>query len=162
MRPLFFIFVLLIISFSSLATTKQVVDLLISGNDTIRLRESPLQKLMLKYRPFGYTKETAPSSTCLRGYRAIWRVENDKLYLEKIIRCDSEEQENIIELFQKNGLAFQSKDQMILADWYTQDLYRIKYPVTYIYLSCCTGDQKEEDVILRIEKGSITKKQLTT
>ena len=157
MRPLFFIFVLLIISFSSLATTNQVVDLLIFGNDTLRLREHPLEKLMLKYRPFGYTKEAATSSACFRGYRAIWRVENDKFYLEKIIRCDSEEQENIIELFQKNGLVFQTKDQIILADWYTQDLYRMKYPATYIYLSCCTVDQKEEDLFLRIEKGSITK-----
>lgn len=168
MKLLFSIFVLLAISFSALAT-EQETDLLINGNDTIYLKTFPLERLQLKFRPFEYTRETALASACWRGYRAVWRIEDDKLYLEKIIRCNTGElrgEENIIELFQKNGLTFQTKNQMILANWYTQDLYRMKYPSTQhyrdnIYLYGNKSDnEKEDDVLLIIEKGYITKKQL--
>jgi len=42
-------------------------------NDTIYLKEFPLEKLELEKRPFGNTRITAPSSACWRGYKAVWR-----------------------------------------------------------------------------------------
>ena len=42
----------------------------------------PLEFLNLKFRPFNYTKQTAPNTACWRGYQAIWKVIDNEIYLE--------------------------------------------------------------------------------
>lgn len=168
MKQLFAILFALTISMS-LSATEQEADLLINGGDTIYLKTFLLEKLELKFPPFGNIKATAPSTACWRGYKAVWRISDNKLYLEKITRCHSDTkdgEQNIFELFQKNGLKFEAKDSMILADWCTQDLYKMnstvaKYNNDKLYLyGGWNSKEKENDVFLRIEKGCITKTQL--
>lgn len=148
------------------SATEQEADLLIIGNDTVYLKTFILEKLDLKFSPFGNTRETAPSTACWRGYKAIWRITDNKLYLEKILRCHSDPkvgEENIFELFQKNGLKVETKDDMILADWCSLDFYKMTFSIAKFYKDKLylydgwNNKKKESDVILRIEKGSVTK-----
>jgi hypothetical protein len=161
--------ILVILTFSmNVFATEQEADLLIYGNDTIYLKTFPLEKLELKFQPFGYTRATAPTTACWRGYRAIWRIENNRLYLEKISRCLTDRvngEEDIFEFFQKNGLKFETKGSMILADWCTQDFYKMEFSIIKhykdkIYLYDGWNDKKRGNVVLRIEKGCVTKAQL--
>ncbi len=168
MKQFFAILLTLTISMN-LSATLQETDLLINGSDTIYLNTYPLENLKLRFQPFGSTRETAPSTACWRGYKAIWRILDNKLYLEKIVRCRFDSKvadENIFELFKINGLKFETKDSMILADWYNIDFYKMNFSIAkynkdklYLY-DGWNNKKKESDVILRIEKGCITKTQL--
>jgi len=72
MKQILIFISILSLTFSSFVT-EQEADLLIIENDTIYLKEFPLEKLELEKRPFGNTRITAPSSACWRGYKAVWR-----------------------------------------------------------------------------------------
>jgi len=127
MKPKKVLFIFLIISINAFATV-QTSDILIIGRDTIFHKEFPLEQLELKYRPFGYgTEEKYFSSTnCWRGYKAIWKIIDNKLFLEKIIQCNNKPgEESIVEFFNKNGIQFQERDGMIFANWCTMDLYKM-------------------------------------
>ncbi|HYF04102.1 MAG TPA: hypothetical protein VEC36_12035 [Patescibacteria group bacterium] len=105
-------------------------------NDTIYLKTYLLEKLELTKRPFGKTRATAPSTACWRGYRAIWRITDNKLYLEKIVRCYSDieqEEENIQELFFENGINFKEENGMIFADWVSEDFYTMNFSLANYY-----------------------------
>lgn len=133
----FYIILHLLITFN-LSATIQDPDLLLIEGDTVYLKSFPLEELELQYQPFGLTRSTAPSSACWRGYQAIWRLQNDSLFLEKILECSlgyesfaiggnagepirksqPPKEENLQELFRKNGLKGKMKDNRVFADWY--------------------------------------------
>lgn len=163
-KILTFIF-LISLTFSAFAT-EQETDLLIIENDTIYLKTFPLEKLELSKQPFGNTRATAPSTACWRGYRAIWKIINNKLYLEKIIRCYSDRKngkQDIKELFHANGIDFKENNEMILADWVTEDFYKMnfsiaKYYINKIYLYDGWNEKeknKDKNLSLKIENGEI-------
>jgi hypothetical protein len=165
MRQTLSILTFLLFTISSFAT-EQEADLLIVNNDTIYLKSFPLDSLNLTQRPFGYTRQTAPSTACWRGYRAIWRIVDNKLYLERITRCysDNEEgEENLTEFFQRNQIDFKENSGMILADWVTMDLYTMDFSIarhypekTYLYDGYYEKDKmKEKNLRLRIVDGKI-------
>jgi hypothetical protein len=168
MKRLFFIFAILTSSISTFATGQET-DLLIIENDTIYLKIFPLEDLNLTFRPFGKTRSTAPSTACWRGYRAVWRIIDNKLYLEKILHCylDRESgEENIKELFKKNGIEYSENNGLIFASWCTFDFYRMtfsvaKYYVDKIYLYDGYNEkEKNKKVILSVEKGVIDQNYL--
>ncbi len=164
-----FIF-LVSLTFSAFAT-EQETDLLIIENDTIYLKTFPLEKLVLEKRPFGNTRATAPSTGCWRGYRAIWRIIDHKLYLEKIIRCYSDQEsgeQNIMELFHSNGIDFEESDGLILADWVSENFYIINFTNEYyknkIFLYDGWNEKKknkDKNLKLKIESGEIKLNRLT-
>jgi len=132
MKSFVLVFILFISSNKILATV-QTPDLLIIENDTLELREMsnfPLESLNLKFRPFNYTRQTAPNTACWRGYQAIWRIINNEIYLEKIQRCygdeNSEKFENLTDFFTKNQIDFTEKKGMVLANWVNLNLYELK------------------------------------
>ena len=162
--------ILILLAFLTLTinafATEQEADLLIAGNDTIYLKSFPLDSLQLGKRPFGYTRQTAPSTDCWRGYKAIWRIVDDRLYLEKIIRCYSDNQqgeENIKSLFEHNIIDFQEKDGMILANWVTMDLYIMDFRIArhypdklFVYDGYYVREKnKEKNLSLRIVNGTV-------
>lgn len=126
--------------------TEQEPDILIIGNDTLLIKSFPLENLKLEYRPFGLTEETAPSTACWRGYRAIWRVENDSIFLEKISNCTTDfssrpviKEQNINDLLEKNNLESKLVNKRVFADWFSTNLYfvsdkSIKKGIYSIYL----------------------------
>ncbi len=163
-RILTFIF-LVSLTFSAFATGQET-DLLIIENDTIYLKTFPLEKLELEKRPFGNTRATAPSTACWRGYRAIWRIIDNKLYLEKIVRCNSDRvngEQNIMELFNDNEIDFEESNGMILANWVTQDLYKMNFSIANyykdkIYLYDGWNEKKknkDKNLRFKIENGEI-------
>ena len=121
-------FLIVLISFVSIGAyaTEQEDDILIIGKDTLYLQYFPLEILQLKEKPFGYTRETAPNTACWRGYKAVWRIVNNQLILERILRCSSDKkvgEENIFELFQSNEIPYKKIDSGIFAEWVTIKLY---------------------------------------
>jgi hypothetical protein len=170
MKQLISILICLFFSISAFAT-EQEADLLIVNNDTIYLKSFPLDRLNLTERPFGYTTQTATSTACQRGYRAIWRIVDNKLYLEKITRCYSDKkegEESLTELFKRNQIDFKEKDKMILADWVTIDLYTMNFSIArhypnriYLYDGYhAKGKMKEKNLRLRIVDGKIEVEKL--
>jgi len=130
--PILFFLTLTIGAFA----TEQEAELLIVGSDTTYLKSFPLDSLNLIENPFGYTRQTAPSTACWRGYNAVWRIIDNKLYLEKITRCYSDNEsgeESIKDLFERNQVDYQEKDGMILANWVTMDLYAMDFSITRYY-----------------------------
>ena len=114
--------------------TEQEPDILIIGNDTLLIKSFPLEDLELEFRPFGYTDITVPSTACWRGYRAIWKVENDSIFLEKIISCATDfrnrpetKQQDINDLFKKNNIEYRIVDNKVFADWFSTNLYYVSY-----------------------------------
>jgi len=165
MKQILTLIFLVSLTFSAFAT-EQETDLLIIKNDTIYLKTFLLEKLKLEKRPFGNTRATAPSTACWRGYRAIWKIIDNKLYLEKIIRCYSDREngeQNIKELFNANGIDFKENNEMILADWVTEDFYKMNfsnanYYKNKIYLYDGWNEKeknKDKNLRLKIEKGEI-------
>jgi hypothetical protein len=151
MNRLFIILTISLLTISAFAT-EQETDLLIIGSDTIRLKTFPLEILGLKFRPFGNTPETAPSTACWRGYRAIWRIVDNKLYLQGLIRCHSDREtigQDIKELFVKNELEYIEEGSMIMANWVTIDLYSSHLHEVYF------GISKDKSLKLRVIKGMI-------
>ncbi|MCH5598097.1 hypothetical protein [Niabella ginsengisoli] len=129
----FILIIILFIFLNKLSATVQTPDLLIIEKDTIELCEMsdfPLEFLNLKFRPFNYTRQTAPNTACWRGYQAIWRVIDNEIYLEKIQRCYGDENndkiENLKGFFSKNQINITEKDGMILANWINLNLYELK------------------------------------
>ena len=148
-------------------TTEQIPDLLIIGKDTVFLKTFPLEQLEMKSRPFGFwTKEKSFASTaCWRSYKAIWRIIDNKLFLERIVECHNRPgEENIIELFERNGIKFQEKEGRIFADWCTLDLYRqtfssrgTRWERDKIFLyDRPLRRRNAREIILQIENGVIT------
>jgi len=165
MKQILSILTFILISVTSYAT-EQEADLLIVNNDTIYLKSFPLDSLNLIERPFGYTRQTAPSTACWRGYRAIWRIVDDKLYLEKITRCysDNEEgEEELTDFFQRNQIDFKENSGMILAEWVTMDLYTMDFSIArhypekiYLYDGFYEKDRmKDKNLRLKIVDGKI-------
>jgi len=145
--------------------TIQEPDLLIIGKDTVFIEGFPLEQLDLKYRPS--VIGGCISSSCWRGYVAIWRIVDNKLFLERIIQCLGfpPEKENIIELFEKNNIPFQEKNGMIFANWCTMNFYRVsRGSFTNEVLQSRKWESErvnwENRLVLQIENGIILKNEL--
>ncbi|NRB54329.1 MAG: hypothetical protein HRU41_42170 [Saprospiraceae bacterium] len=159
------ILIFLITSFSCFATNQED-DILIFNEDTIFLQIFLLEDLNLIDNPFGATRQTAPSTACWRGYRAVWRIQDNKLYLSRIIRCESDDKkgdENLEELFKKNRVAFEAKGDMIFASWVTSDMFLMNFSKaeysdnTYLYNGAYEKKRKKEDALkLKIVDGIVT------
>ena len=164
--------ILLLIISGRLQATIQTPDLLIIEKDTIELREMdlfPLEILNLEYRPFNYIRATAPSTACWRGYQAIWRIVENKIYLERIQRCNGDangnQPEDIMELLAKNRVAVAVENGMVAAHWINLDLYELKrfYSGGKKVLTDHRFVGKEvanPRYVLRIKNGSITTNHL--
>ncbi|TRX63176.1 hypothetical protein [Carboxylicivirga sp. M1479] len=125
------VFILVLLPTRMMAT-EQEPDLLIIGNDTLLIKSFPLEDLELKFRPFGLTQETAPSTACWRGYRAVWRVENDSIFLEGIISCSTDfsirpkiKEQDINEFLEKNNLKSKLVNKKVFADWFSNNMYYV-------------------------------------
>ena len=166
MKQQIILFTFLIFSINVFAT-QQTPDLLIVGSDTISLEVFPLEQLKMRYRPFGFGvqgKEFA-STACWRSYRAIWKIVDNKLFLEKIIQCHNEsEEEDIVQLFEKNDIQYQEIDGLIFANWYTISLYKRKDDFyknrTYLNNGWDRIIKNKKKIILQIENGIVTRNEL--
>jgi hypothetical protein len=113
-KPIFVL--ILIVTFCKIdcSATPQAGDLLIINNDTITIFQYPLDKYFNKgnlYNPGFFDEYT--STNCWRGYKAIWIIKDDKLFLKDIYDCALEEKISIDRI----GLP-KDKDDLIFANWF--------------------------------------------
>ncbi len=85
------ILILLICNLKAFATA-QVPVLMVIGKDTFLMHTNPLEIYLdsIGNREFPDFKGGG-STACWRGYQAVWRVENDSMFLEKIQSCHRDE-----------------------------------------------------------------------
>ncbi|MBL7765523.1 MAG: hypothetical protein JNJ58_05485 [Chitinophagaceae bacterium] len=86
------IILILLICNLRIFATSQVPDLMVIGKDTFLMHTNPLEIYLdsIGNRDFPDFK-SGGSTDCWRGYQAIWRVENDSMFLEKIQSCHRDE-----------------------------------------------------------------------
>ena len=142
--------------------TFQQPDILYINDQEVQLRFIfPLEKLNFNKRPFGYTRETAPTSACWRGYTANWTIIDEKLYLKSINRCYGDDNKphtlDLSTFFQSNNLDYDLENDLIFANWFTGEL-PIKSEHGELYLnsnkSTKTILNKDSD-IANIRKGIV-------
>jgi len=162
MKKTFLLFLFIFFS-NHCFSTIQAPDLLIIGNDTIKIRPKNyfLEYLNFKSRPFNYEKQSAPTTACYRGYQAIWRIIDNQIFLEKIIRCNGDDQsdknENIVELFQKNQIKFVQENNMIIANWLNLNLYKFDFFKEKNILTDFSNQKytNQENLFLEIRNGKV-------
>lgn len=122
---LFFIF-LCICTQIPLKATEQRGEYIIVGNDTLEMLTYPLNSSEgLSKQVKQRLSSRAFSTDCWRGYVGIWRLESDKLYLEKIIdSCGDAPYRyvNVEHVFDK----YKDKEGRIEALWFSGNLQIIR------------------------------------
>lgn len=131
--------ILILLLFSILSNlciaTAQIGDLLIWNNDTLVMFSNPLDKYcdtcnvrsgiieklnskdsLLHPDKYLQVHESLESTACWRGYSAVWKLKNNKLYLDKIMACH--DPELILELKE----IFPQSNNELFAEWYTGDI----------------------------------------
>ena len=157
MKQFFLIQIILFFCVTCFAT-----DLLIVDKDTFYLKTYPLETLQIKQRPFGLNKQAVNAANQYPGYQAVWRIVEGKLYLEKIISFsgDTSLRENIVDLFKKNAIQYQTNGKMIFADWLTITYYSMepysKKKGSIIFLAGSFSEKYNGNkALLRFEKGFV-------
>lgn len=125
-----FIFFFILIAIKSFASP-QMPDFIIYKKDTIPIYNLLLEQYLQKFDSkkqetlFGLDFRTGSSLNCWRGYQAIYKIENKKLYLAKIINCGDLKNKNNEEFSQKRLKEIftdRVKDGKVFIDWYSGEL----------------------------------------
>ncbi len=126
---------LLLIAFTvifklDLFATEQTPDLLIIGKDSFYLQSFPIEQLNFKENMNPFDTGLFVSTNCWRGYQAIWEIKDNKLLLQKILKCNTDTEidyNTVISYFEKNGYKPKLINGKIFADWYTAKLIDCEY-----------------------------------
>ncbi len=115
--------ILLILLSLSLFATEQSPDILIYKSDTIFIDTYPLESLMesdslLKKKIFEYSDEICMTSGCWRGHVATWKIENDSLFLIKLINGCEDFEFKLENVFGENNV----ENNQVFANWFSGDL----------------------------------------
>ncbi len=156
---------------NSFASSPQIPDYLIYKNDTIPtynlLVEQYLQKIKDdKGKLFNLSFRNSidgfegTSLNCWRGYQAIYKIENDSLFVSAIINCHSlRNKKQIPENYIKKLFGEKVKNNKVYIDWYSGN---ISFPLKSNNNKLLRWDGVFERVFLnetvvRIKKGKILK-----
>ncbi len=164
---------LLAFAFKNLNASPQLPDYIIYKNDTIAtynlLVEQYLQQQNLtEDKLFGLSFRNSldglgTSFNCWRGYQAIYKIENDSLFLTAIIDCHSLENIDIIKSKKNIILLFGNKmrDGKVFIDWFEGD---ISFPLKVEQNEIIRWDGVFENIfhfetLIGIDKGRIVKEE---
>lgn len=114
----FLIVILLTVSFSETFATVQTPDIIVYKGDSLLLYGAPLEMLYKNKseRPkFFADKKGCMNTACWRGYRAVWKVIDNELYLTGILSCCYREDNIKVDLKQIFGN--KCIDGKVKADW---------------------------------------------
>jgi len=146
---LIFIFFLL---FKNAFSTGQVPDYLIINNDTLPIFSNPLDQYIRKVENKELKKLidsiNCNSTACWRGYKAIWELQNDTLFLRKIASCHKfcgheVSDTNLKEIFGTEN---------VVADWFTGKIVMPKGElIQYIHMGY--ESVYEEEHVYSFRKG---------
>jgi len=154
-NKIFFVSILFIVVTSGKAfSTAQMADHLIYKGETLPIFTNPLES-------FFSDKNPRPSNTfhflctaCWRGYIATWKIEDNKLYLIKIVEgtCSSDAPEIDV------SKIFKGKKLPVEAYWYS-GILRIPRGKMLSYVHMGYGSVYEKELILTIENGKLVKEE---
>lgn len=123
MNLLFNFFLFLSVS-TVCSATGQIPDYLIIEKDTIPIFTNPLEQYFEKKGNRELPEFNGCGSTaCWRGYKAIWRLEKDSLFLLEITSCHSKNHcmdAHNADLEQMFGIDFQNN--RVFASWFSGDI----------------------------------------
>ena len=116
----YFLLVFLMCLFTSVVfATTQLEEQIIYKGERRDMSSRPLELYFDENHPrprefdgYGYS-----GSSCWRGYIGYWKIENDFLYLEKLLHCYNKDPDEI-----PLSLIFKEDKAPIKASWYTGDL----------------------------------------
>jgi len=133
-------------------STEQIPDLLVIGKDTFYLKTFPLEKLEFEKSPFSYGEFNFPHTGCWRGYRATWKIIDNKLALLEVEKVDSINQKlDIIDFFKQNNYSPKMVNRYVYADWFNSKLLIYSSPYYYGY----PGLYLEEEYPWRKDKKNV-------
>jgi len=127
-------FILLCFSFNKIRASPQIPDYIIYKNDTIPTYNLLVEQYLQRLNPneqklFGLSFRKSIDGTgsyfnCWRGYQAIYKIENDSLFIVDIIEChtisniDSNKSKENLKLLFGNKIKFNK----VFIDWFTGKL----------------------------------------
>lgn len=150
---------LILISISQLGfSTGQVPDYLVVGNDTIAIFSNPLEQYFEKVgnREIIGLKGCG-STACWRGYKAIWKLQNDSLFLTAITSCHTgdwctDTRDADLDLMFGDDY----KNNSVFASWVTGEIMAPKGElVQYIHMGYASVYEQEQ--IFTFKSGIKTK-----
>lgn len=143
------------IGISNVFGTAQVPDLLIIENDTFLLHSNPLEAYLDSIGDRELPGFKGVSSTaCWRGYQAVWRLQNDSIFLERIRSCHSGENTSDADL----EIMFEEKykNGKVFASW-VNGLLVLPYGEMVNYVHMGYGSTYEKNKLLEIHHGICSK-----
>lgn len=138
-RYVVFFFIFLTFSSLRLCASPQMPDYIIFKRDTIAtytlILELYFQKLEIpdRGRLFGLSFRDGSSLNCWRGYQAIYKIDNDTLFLVDIISCDERRSGKIDKAASAEKMKAIFKDKVVndkvYIDWFSGDIsFPLKNP----------------------------------
>ena len=147
---------LLIINLKLFATA-QVPDLMVIGRDTFLMHTNPLEIYLDSVGIRDFPDFIGGGSTaCWRGYKAIWRIENDSMFLEKIQSCHKREGDvdaNLKKMFGERCI-----NGRVYAYWFT-GLIVLPHGKLKNYVHMGYGSTYSKYLLLEIHKGQFKQKK---
>ena len=154
MKLSFIILALSILPLSSFCTG-QVPDYIIMGNDTLPIFSNPLEQYFDKIGTREIIDFSGCGSTaCWRGYKAIWEMQNDSLFLIAITSC-----RNPCSNFRNANLKAMFGSDKVFADWYNGEII-IPGGELVRYVHMGYRSMYERELHLKLENGIKTKKKV--
>jgi hypothetical protein len=145
------------ICLQKLEASPQFPDILIIGQDTVSIYFLPLNELdSLRHKVFfenlpKYNAEPGITLNLWRGYQAIWRLENSKLYLIGLMNNSSSSE------ILKATFRDKFENGKVFADWFSSNLFIKKGPL--LRWDGIFGRTYIKEEILKFKKGRLIKRK---
>lgn len=135
MKCILFVFLFVISSIEFFGSSPQVADYLIYKNDTIITYNLLVEQYLQKYKDdkgklfnLSFRESINGSSggslNCWRGYQAIYKIENDSLFVKDIIECHSIKNFNVkkSKMYLKQIFKEKIKNGKVYVDWFSGEV----------------------------------------
>lgn len=153
---LFAIIILLLTFNVKVFATAQVPDLMVIEKDTFLMHTNPLEIYLDSIGNRDFPDFTGKNSTaCWRGYQAIWRVENDSMFLETIQSCHRNEDD--VDANLKKMFGDKCINGRVYATWFT-GLIVLPHGKLKNHINMGYGSTYNKHLLLEINKGQFMKR----
>jgi hypothetical protein len=149
MRYLLLVFLMCL--FTSVAfATSQLEEQIMYNGERRDMSSRPLESYFNENhpRPREFSMHGWFGSSCWRGYIGYWQIENDFLYLERLLHCYGDDEDEI-----PLSMIFKEDKPPIKAIWCTGDL---KLPEGRRLLA----DIHEKDIIITVKNGQVVSERI--
>lgn len=161
-----FIFLITLLSYR-LSASPQMPDYFIFKGDTISTYNLILEQYLQKIgeaeqgKLFGLSFRSGASTNCWRGYQAIYKIDNDTLFLVHIVYCGERRSGKIDEAASDDKMNKIFKDKVIngkvYIDWFSGDIsFPLKSPINKVLRwDGVFYTIFEQETIISITKGKV-------